>query len=306
MNLNKNKGLYLALTTSLISGVSIFINKFAVDAFDSPLFFTALKNSAVTLLIISLLILTSRWKNLTKITKKDFKTLTLIGIVGGTIPFYLFFKGITLIPALNAALIHKTLVLWVALLAIPFLKEKITKWHTIAILAVFGGNVFVGGFQGFRFSLGELMVLAATIFWAIENIIAKKALQTVDSQIVVLFRMGIGSIILLVASYITKPSTFLQVTELTTTQIFWVSATVITLLLYVSTWYKALSEEKAITVATVLASSTLVTNILSAVFITKVWNFNLSVQTVLIVAGICILLFVLKPYSATELLEERY
>ena len=117
----KTKGIYLALITALISGVAIFINKFAVDAIHPPLVFTAMKNAGVGLFIIGILLLTPKWKLIKKLTKREIIYLISIGIIGGSIPFYLYFTGLSQIPAINAAIIQKTLVFWVTLVAIPVL-----------------------------------------------------------------------------------------------------------------------------------------------------------------------------------------
>ena len=89
-----------------------------------PIVFTAEKNVFVGLLIIGVLLFSWKWKEVKKLTKRELVYLSLIGIIGGSLPFYLFFTGLSMIPAINGAIIHKTLFIWVAILAIPFLKEK--------------------------------------------------------------------------------------------------------------------------------------------------------------------------------------
>ena len=67
---NKTKGLYFALMTAAISGVSIFVNKLAVEAIKPPLFFTAAKNTGVGLIILGLIILTGKWIQLKKLNHR--------------------------------------------------------------------------------------------------------------------------------------------------------------------------------------------------------------------------------------------
>lgn len=163
MSSTLKKGIYLALLTALISGISNFVNKIAVAAIKPPLVFTAEKNAIVGILIIGILIATWKWEKIKNLTRKQISYLVLIGIIGGSLPFYLFFTGLSLIPAINGALIHKTLVFWVALLAIPFLKEKISKLQILAVLLLFASNFVIGGFVSLQHSRGELFVLIATI-----------------------------------------------------------------------------------------------------------------------------------------------
>ena len=250
-------GVNLALITAVISGVSIFLNKYAVEAVKPALFFTTMKNIGVGFLLLGILLLTKKWKLLKDLKQREVIYLIFIGIVGGSLPFYLYFTGVTLIPAINAAIIHKTLVLWVALLAIPLLKEKLTKTQVVAVIFLFAGNFVIGGFKGFQFSMGELLVLLATMLWAIENVLA-------------------------------VPHTVSKVLHFNGAQWWWMLMTVILLLGYVMSWYRALKFAPAITVTAVLVSSTLVTNILSAIFVTHAWTINMGIQAVLILLGLAL------------------
>ncbi len=283
---SNDRGIVLALLTALVSGVSIFINKFAVGFITPPLVFTATKNLGVGLILLTLLLVSGKWRKIKQLDGKNVFRLVMIGIIGGALPFYLFFTGISLIPAINAALIHKTLVIWVAILAWPFLKEKLSKGQGLAVLLIFLGNLLIGGFQGFEFSKGELFIMLATVLWAVENIIAKKVLDKVDPDLVTTARMGFGSLILVGASLIVAPQALAGVFSLNAGQLFWMLATALALFAYVSTWYRALKYAPATTVATVLASSTIVTNILSAIFITHTWDFRLLPQAGLILSGV--------------------
>jgi len=282
----KNKGIHFALATAFISGVSVFINKFAVGTINSPVLFTATKNTVVALLILGILLTTRKIKEVKKLSRKEILSLIAIGIIGGAIPFYFFFTGLSQIPAINAALIHKSLVFWVAILAIPFLKEKLTFTQTLGAILIFLGNLTIGGFSGFQFSRGELFVLIATILWAFENILAKKILPKVNPDIVTATRMGFGSIILLITAGISQPSSLQSIFNLTTTQIFWIVLTTITLLGYVTSWYRALKFAPAITVASLLTAGSLITNILSAIFITHTLNTVFVIQSALVLIGI--------------------
>ena len=62
-----------------------------------------------------------------------------VAILGGAVPFLLFFGGLASTASTQAAFLHKTLIVWVALLAIPLLKEKLTWWHGAAIALLRAG-----------------------------------------------------------------------------------------------------------------------------------------------------------------------
>lgn len=266
-----------------------------------PVVFTAVKNAGVGLLILAILLAFRKWKLVKKLNRKELIYLFLIGIIGGSIPFYLYFTGLTQIPAANAAIIHKSLVIWVALMAIPLLKEKMSPLQIFGVILLFGANLLVGGFQGFTFHEGELLILVATIFWAIENILAKKILPTVDPDIVTAFRMGFGSIILLVAAGITAPSALIKSLSLTSTQWFFMIITMATLLGYVMSWYRALKYAPATTVTSILVASTLVTNVLSAIFVTHAWTMLMGIQAILMIIGVAVFWFAAKKEPSTAL-----
>ena len=120
------KGYLLVFFTAIISGFSIFINRFGVMVVN-PYIFTFLKNASVAIFLLSVLLLLKDWKILKKINKKQWMLLILIGLIGGSIPFLLFFKGLSLTTGANGSFLHKTMFIYVALLAFVFLKEKIDK-----------------------------------------------------------------------------------------------------------------------------------------------------------------------------------
>lgn len=278
------KGLYLALATAFFSGIANFFNQFTVRYVGDALVFTTIKNILVALLIISVLVTFKKLPKIKKLNSKDIALLILIGVIGGSLPFYLFFTALAKMPAINAALIHKSLVIWVALLAIPFLKEKLSTLQLFAIVAVFWSNLAIGGFKGFAFNTPEFMVLAATILWAIENVIAKIALKRIDPDILTASRMGIGSVILLAATVLIGKGQMLFI--LKPDQLFLTLLSTLILFGYVTTWYRALKYAPIILVATVLTLATLVTNGLSAVFITHKLTSGQITQSILLITGI--------------------
>lgn len=287
----------LALTTAVISGTSNFINKIAVTAVKDPIAYTTLKNILVALVILSFIVLQRRWKEITALKKRQLFQLIAIGVIGGSVPFALFFSGLVRTSALNAGLIHKTLFLWVLLLAIPILKEKLTLLQWLGIGSIFVTNLFVGGFTGFKYNIGELMILGATILWAIENIVAKIALRDLSSLTIAAARMGIGSLVLLTI-IIFQGKTELII-GLNYQQWSWTLLTSVLLLGYVATWYTALKYAPATYIAALLVPATLVTNILSAIFITHKFTTPQIWSTFFYIVGaLVIIIFAKKTTDA--------
>ncbi|NMB56633.1 DMT family transporter [Candidatus Beckwithbacteria bacterium] len=292
-----DKGIKWAILTAIISGISIFVNKFAVEAIKPALIFTGVKNFGVGILIISFLLLSGKWNEIKTLNKKEILNLSLIVAIGGFLPFYLFFEGLSQTSAINSSLIHKSLVLWVGLLGFKFLQEKLNFKQILGVLILFASNLVIGGFKGFQFSLGELMILGATLLWAIENIIAKKTLKTISPDLITGARMGLGSLLLVGLGYLKYPQTLTHL-SLSSSQIFWLGLTMLTLLLYVTTWYRALKLAPASLVTAVLVGATIITNLLSVIFINQSLSWQSLVQAGMILLGISLLI---KEVSQTKI-----
>lgn len=292
----------LALGTAAISGLSNFVAKIGVTAVKDPVVFTTLKNGIVAIFLIGLVMAFRRWRELRTLSKKNWLKLAAIGVIGGSIPFALFFTGLTHTSALNASLIHKTLFLWVALLAIPFLKERMTRWQWVGIGLVAAANLVVGGYQGFKYNTGELMILAATILWAVENIIAKIVLRDVSSMTVAAARMIFGTIVL--AAFVGLRGGSVALTHLTTVQWSWTLLASALLSGYVLTWYAALKRAPATYVATLLVPATLITNVLTAIFVTHTFPLLQLASAALVTLGAGLLIgFARKTKPIQERLQ---
>lgn len=276
-----NKGFKLALVTAGFSGVAVFLNSLTVKAVGDALVFTAVKNLGVALIIGLIL---ARQKINWATVRASWPALLAIGVIGGSLPFYLFFKGLTLTNPATGALIHKTLIFWVALWALPILKEKISLKQWLALGLIFGSNFIIGGLPAFKWGIGETMIFGATLLWSIENIIAKNILKRVIVDVVVGARMILGSIILLLAvSFSGKLNLILKLSG-----IQWLMTLVSIAMLfgYVASWYRALQKAPVTLVASVLTLATIITNALSSIFITHKLSVDMFYQSVLLVVGI--------------------
>ncbi len=137
----KNKGIWLAIFATLISGFAVFINKYALAGWGSSEVYTSAKNIVAAVLLSAIFIGFGYRKKLKELSLVQWGKLALIGLIGGSIPFLLFFKGLQLSSAPGAAFWHKTLFIWVAILAYPILKEKLSKLQLIAFGVLVFGNV---------------------------------------------------------------------------------------------------------------------------------------------------------------------
>jgi len=288
------KGFKLALITAGFSGAAVFLNSLTVKAVGDALVFTTVKNLGVAI-ILGMILLKNKinWQEI----KNNWWKLGLIGVIGGSLPFYLFFKGLMLTNPATGALIHKTLIFWVALWAVPVLKEKISVKQWLALGLIFGSNFIIGGLPTGKWGRGEMMILGATLLWATENIIAKLTLKQVAVDVVVGARMIIGSLILLIAAAISGKLELIF--KLNSVQWLMTLVSIGLLAGYVMSWYRALKAAPVTLVATVLTLATIVTNILSSIFITHLFNVKLFYQTILLVVGMAVFVREAGKYERT-------
>ncbi len=277
------KGFKLALITAGFSGVAVFLNSLTVKAVGDALVFTTVKNLGVAIILGIILL---RQKIDWQAVKMNWKSLLAIGIIGGSLPFYLFFQGLLTANPATAALIHKTLIFWVALWAVPVFKEKISMKQWLALGIIFGSNFIIGGLPSLPaggWGRGEIMILGATLLWSIENIIAKVALKNLSAQVVGGARMIIGAVILLILTLVGGKINLIF--KLNGGQWLMTGLSMVMLTGYVLSWYKALKLAPVTLVATALTLATIITNMLSSIFITHNFNFNLILQSILLVIG---------------------
>src|SRR5664280_2752638 len=262
----RRTGLLLALATACISGVAVFLNSYGVKAFGDATTYTTAKNVTAALVLAALIGAMSASRTGTVLTRPSrpgqWAGLAVVGVFGGAIAFVLFFEGLALASAVDAAFLQKTLLVWVALLAVPLLGERLGALQVAAITLLVLGQIGLAGGVTTILGRGQLMVLGATLLWAAEVIIAKRLLADLSSWTVGLNRMGVGSVVLIAWTLIRGDGGALV--ALTGTQWMWVLVTGVILAGYVSTWFAALSRAPAVDVTAVLVIGAVITALLAA------------------------------------------
>ncbi|MCX6811354.1 MAG: DMT family transporter [Candidatus Berkelbacteria bacterium] len=291
----ENRGIYLALVAALISGVAVFLNKEGVSRISDSDVYTTLKNMGTAVIVICFFVFTLRIQEFKKLKIKDWFWLVLIGLVGGSVPFLLFFHGLSL--ASNASipnLIHKTLFIWVSVMAVLFLKERLGLIQILALLLLLFGNVLILGFpHHFQFGQAEILILAATLIWAIENILAKTLLKRLKSEVVVFGRMFFGSIFLIF--YLIFTHKISLISNISGVGWIWVAIVSAILFGYVVFWYAALKYAPVSLVASILVLASPLTSILESVFRThKYSSFQIIGMIIIVIALILFIIMVRK------------
>jgi drug/metabolite transporter (DMT)-like permease len=266
MTPTRRTGILLALVTALISGFSVFLNAYGVKAFGNPTAYTMAKNVVSALVLLAVVAVGSRAGSGVRLTRPrgpgQWTALVAIGVIGGSIPFVLFFEGLSRASSPQAAFLHKTLVLWVAALAVVFLGERLQWGHWLAIGFLVVAQVgLLGGLPG-SFGAPETMILVATLMWSVEVVVAKKLLISVSSWTVAVARMGLGSIVLI--GWVALRGDLGVLTSMDSGQLGWVVLTGVLLAAYVATWFAALERAGAVDVTAVLVLAVPVTWLLDS------------------------------------------
>ena len=289
-------GIVVAAFTAAVSGVSVFVNGYGVHAVTNPSVYTTAKNLVATVILAGAVIvgfsrhqpesalgrfvavnnapphspsadgsvrdsaplglggrpLGRRWSIV------DWLSLAYVGIVGGGLAFVLFFNGLAATTAPSAAFLRDTLVIWVAFLAVPILHERLRWWNVGAVVFLVAGEIVTSGGVGrLQLDHGELLVLASSLLWAVEVVVAKRLLCTVTPGTLAVIRMGVGSITLVV--YLAVTGTLHELLSFNAGQVGWILLTGMLLAAYVGTWMTALARARALDVTSVLVGSAVVT-----------------------------------------------
>jgi drug/metabolite transporter (DMT)-like permease len=257
-------GIGLAACTALISGVAVFLNANGVKQVPDAAVYTTLKNGVAAVVLLGLLAATpSARRKVPSLSGRQWLTLATIGVVGGSVPFLLFFGGLAQASAPSAAFIHKTLFIWVAVMAIPLLGERLG-WPQLAALAVLlGSQLLLVNPQGISWGTGETMIAGATLLWSVEVIIARRLLPAIPSLVGGGARLGLGLVVLV--GYLAVTGKLSAVGAVSAEGWFWVLITGVVLAGYVATWYGALKRAPATVVTSVLVAAAPVTATLTAI-----------------------------------------
>lgn len=266
MNANDRlrKGTYLALLTAIVSGVSIFINSYGVRRVPDPFVFTTAKNVIVAAGLVAAIVMATRWSEVRVLDRSGWLKLVTLGAVGGGVPFLMFFYGLSKADAPTAAFMHKTLFIWVALLAVPLLGERVGRLQAFALALLVIGHLALGN-RPARWAWGEaeIFTLGATLIWAVEAVFARRFLDGgISAPVGAAGRMGFGALVML--GYIAVTGRIDTMASMDASQWGWVLLTAAFLGAYVISYYSALKAAPAVVVSSVLVIGSIITATLHA------------------------------------------
>jgi drug/metabolite transporter (DMT)-like permease len=281
------KGTIFAIIAAIISGFSIPLNKIFVVNLDTTVF-TAVRALIIGIIFFIISFLRREFNN----KKINWRYLTLIAIIGGSFAFLLFFTGLKLTTAGRGAFLQKTMPLYIVIFAFLFLKEKIPKKHLYSLLLMLAGTVIIYYSDIIPTqlwsnpSLGDLLIIGATILWALENIIARKAMIKGENNFIVSFaRMFFGGIILF--AFVLLFGNYNALLSLGVQQTINIIISTIILFGYVFFWYwsiKLLNVSKA---SAFLLLSPVISLLFGAIVLNEPASITQLIGSALILVGAC-------------------
>lgn len=295
----EKRGLLLVFLTAIISGFSIFINKFGIAGINSDIFAFS-KNIVVAVFLFTVILSLGNFREIKKLAKKQWLLLAAIGFIGGSVPFLLFFRGLQLTSSAMGSLIHKTMFVYVGIFAVLFLKEKLNKKIILPALLLLIGNLIILKIDSFSFNYGDLLILIAALFWAAENTLSKHALKDLSGNTVAFGRMFFGSLFILVYLVFTKEIFLIK--SLNVEQMTWIIITALILLGYVLTWYNGLKHVNVTLATSILLLGSPVTTLLNYLFLNAALTINDIVGGVFLAAGIVMMVLLFKKTQTSEVL----
>ena len=183
MNPEKEKWVLLVLL-SVIWGSSFILIKKSLEHFNPY------EVGALRVLIAGIILLPSAILNIRKFPKKNLKWLILAAVTGNFIPMFLFPIAETEVSSSIAGIINSMMPIFVIIVGALLWKFQTTKRQVIGVIISFTGAcilAFSGG-EGGEFKLIPiLLLLLATLFYAISTTTVKSKLSDVPAKILSAF-----------------------------------------------------------------------------------------------------------------------
>ena len=164
-----------------------------------------LQTSAVRAIFVALIALIYTFvtnKGNLKINKKQFSVLVYLALAGTLIADLLYFFALTTIPVINAVLIGHMQPIFIILIGFFILKEdKLTKFDYFGIFFMILAGLLVTtktltNLAMLKFgTLGDLIVVLASLIWATTNIAMRKYLRNMNAGVITFYRFLIASFV---------------------------------------------------------------------------------------------------------------
>jgi drug/metabolite transporter (DMT)-like permease len=191
-------GYAAAALAAAVSGFAVFFNAYGVRLFADATLYTTLKNAVVGVLVLApLAVLPAARRELRGLRRRQWAWLGALALVGGSVPYVLFFEGLRqTTPATGAVLNHLQFAV-VALLAVPLLRERVTPAMWLGLAALLAGALLGTDVGALRWNGGAALVLVSTVLFGAGFVLARHLLRDLSTSTVIAAKMTAGSAVLI-------------------------------------------------------------------------------------------------------------
>ncbi len=207
----KQLGVATILLASIMWAIEPILAKLSYETSDF-LHTSAIRAMVAALTAIVYLAITK--KSLLKVTKPQIPPLIFIALVGTLVADFMYYIALSQIPVINAVIIGHMQPIFIIAFGFFLLKtDTLTKFDYLGITLMILSGLLVttqtlDNLVALRFgTLGDLIVLAATIAWATSAIVMKKYLTTMDAGLITFYRFFFPALIF--AAYLGLTSSLL-------------------------------------------------------------------------------------------------
>jgi drug/metabolite transporter (DMT)-like permease len=155
-----------------------------------------------------LLIIAARREGITDIERKDWKRIFALAVLNVPINQALFLEGLQHTSAANSALLYAMTPALVFIFTLFIHREAPTKWKIVGIVAAFVGVAMIifekGASLTSETTLGNLMIFAAVIAWALYTLIGKPLVEKYGALRITGLNMALGALIYLPIGILTS------------------------------------------------------------------------------------------------------
>jgi len=176
-----------------------------------PITFATIRFFIASCLMFTFLGVTRQFPALKTITRKEICIFLVMGSVGIFLTYTFTFIALTFISASESAIIINLDAVFIAIFSILFLNERLTIFKIVGFSIAFLGVIVVvtegqftsGTLTSTRF-LGDILILASAVCWAVFSIVGKTATNRFSPILVTGMSFAIGTPLLAALSFATE------------------------------------------------------------------------------------------------------
>ena len=273
----------LIILGQLIAGGTFPIAKIAVSSIE-PFTLALLRFGIASVAMLLIIVATGRVR---KIERGDWLRFIMIGLLAVPLNQLLFLYGLKFTTAGRSALYYGATPIFVFLMAILYLKEKVTPLKVIGMGASFAGVAVIlrGGRLDEGVLFGDFLVILAVIAWAAYTVLGKNLLRKYGSLTVTAYALIIGTLAYLPIGLLPAIRfDYSQVPDAAWLSLLYIA--IMTSVVAYSIWYWALARMEASKLAIFQNLQPIFAAILSMIVVSETFGFDFYLGGALVIGGV--------------------